>query len=43
VPVTDHYEHRDLDEIDFTPVVYDEERPALLMLGEAYALLSGCC
>ncbi|MFE9679376.1 DUF6417 family protein [Streptomyces sp. NPDC006259] len=35
----DDYEHLDLDEIDFAPVEYDEERLPLLTLGEAHTLL----
>jgi hypothetical protein len=35
----DDYAHLDLDEIDFAPVEYDEERLPLLTLGEAHALL----
>ncbi|MEV6406029.1 DUF6417 family protein [Streptomyces bobili] len=35
----DDYEHLDLDEIDFAPVEYDQERLPLLTLGEAHALL----
>ncbi|MGW7134321.1 DUF6417 family protein [Streptomyces bobili] len=35
----DDYAHLDLDEIDFAPVEYDEERLPLLTLGEAQALL----
>ncbi|OQD51653.1 hypothetical protein BM536_038950 [Streptomyces phaeoluteigriseus] len=35
----DDYAHLELDEIDFAPVEYDEERLPLLTLGEAHALL----
>ncbi|WP_454314528.1 DUF6417 family protein [Streptomyces phaeoluteigriseus] len=36
----DDYAPFDLDEIDFAPVEYDEERLPLLTLGEAHALLT---
>ncbi|MFM9709064.1 DUF6417 family protein [Streptomyces galilaeus] len=35
----DEYTHLDLDEIDFAPVEYHQERLPLLTLGEAHMLL----
>ncbi|MEU9671290.1 DUF6417 family protein [Streptomyces bobili] len=35
----DDYEHLDLEEVDFAPVEYNQERLPLLTLGEAHALL----